>query len=86
MRSSVILEELRVELLLLRAERSKMRRFGHLVRRPTYRGRGHALNASPGRHPGPRTCWRDLVSWLTWERLGIPPEELDEVAGAEKDG
>lgn len=22
--------------------------------------------------------WRDYVSWLAWERLGIPPEELDE--------
>ncbi|KAK3527330.1 hypothetical protein QTP86_020254 [Hemibagrus guttatus] len=50
----------------------------------------------PGRLPGevfracptrkrpwgrPRTRWRDYVSRLTWERLGIPPEELEEVSG-----
>ena len=29
----------------------------------------------------PRTRWRDYVSRLAWERLGIPQEELDEVAG-----
>ena len=28
-----------------------------------------------------RTHWRDYVSRLAWERLGIPREELDEVAG-----
>ncbi|KAI3354818.1 hypothetical protein L3Q82_004624 [Scortum barcoo] len=27
----------------------------------------------------PRTRWRDYVSQLAWERLGIPPEELKEV-------
>ncbi|TWW57668.1 hypothetical protein D4764_07G0003870 [Takifugu flavidus] len=32
----------------------------------------------PGR---PRTRWRDYVSRLAWERLGIPPDELEEVAG-----
>ncbi|TWW55861.1 hypothetical protein D4764_09G0009110 [Takifugu flavidus] len=51
-RSSAILEELGVELLLLRVERSQM-----------------------------RTRWRDYVSRLAWERLGIPPDELEEVAG-----
>ncbi|KAK3518264.1 hypothetical protein QTP70_035195 [Hemibagrus guttatus] len=29
----------------------------------------------------PRTSWRDHVSRLAWERLGIPPEELEEVSG-----
>ncbi|KAI3372674.1 hypothetical protein L3Q82_023135, partial [Scortum barcoo] len=29
----------------------------------------------------PRTRWRDYVSRLAWERLGIPPEELEEVSG-----
>ncbi|XP_048051507.1 caspase b-like [Megalobrama amblycephala] len=28
-----------------------------------------------------RTRWRDYVSRLAWERLGIPPEELEEVSG-----
>ncbi|KAI3374241.1 hypothetical protein L3Q82_006089 [Scortum barcoo] len=27
------------------------------------------------------TRWRDYVSRLAWERLGIPPEELEEVSG-----
>ncbi|KAI3360385.1 hypothetical protein L3Q82_002297 [Scortum barcoo] len=38
-----------------------------------------------GRRPRgrPRTRWRDYVSrLLAWERLGIPPEELEEVSGA----
>ncbi|PWA30791.1 hypothetical protein CCH79_00017406 [Gambusia affinis] len=41
-------------------------------------------NARPtGRRPRgrPRTRWRDYISRLAWERLGIPPEELEEVAG-----
>ncbi|KAI3353098.1 hypothetical protein L3Q82_019666, partial [Scortum barcoo] len=29
----------------------------------------------------PRTRWRDYVSQLAWERLGVPPEELEEVSG-----
>ena len=29
----------------------------------------------------PRTRWRDYVSQLAWERLGVPQEELVEVAG-----
>jgi len=29
----------------------------------------------------PRTCWRDYISLLTWERLGIPQEELESVTG-----
>ncbi|KAI3366175.1 hypothetical protein L3Q82_009999 [Scortum barcoo] len=33
---------------------------------------------APGR---PRTRWRDYVSQLAWERLGVPPEELEEVSG-----
>ncbi|TWW61106.1 hypothetical protein D4764_05G0011960 [Takifugu flavidus] len=30
---------------------------------------------------GPRTRWRDYISRLAQERLGVPPEELMEVAG-----
>ena len=63
--------------LLLCAERSQMRRFRHLVRRSPEHLLGEAIRA----HPTSRTCWRDFVSQLAWERLGTPPEELDEVAG-----
>ncbi|KAI3364387.1 hypothetical protein L3Q82_011187 [Scortum barcoo] len=41
-------------------------------------GMSHREEAS-GRRP--RTRWRDYVSRLAWERLGIPPEELEEVSG-----
>jgi len=30
---------------------------------------------------GPRTRWRDYISHLAWERLGISLEELESVAG-----
>ncbi|TWW77036.1 hypothetical protein D4764_12G0004260 [Takifugu flavidus] len=58
-RNSAIWEKLGVEPVLLRIERSQMRR-------------------PPGR---PRTHCRDDVSRLAWERLGIPPDELEEVTG-----
>ena len=29
----------------------------------------------------PRTQWRDYISRLAWERLGVPQEELMDVAG-----
>ncbi|TWW78199.1 hypothetical protein D4764_11G0003200 [Takifugu flavidus] len=83
-RSSAIREELRVESLLLRVERSQMRWLGHLVRMPPGRLPGEVFRACPSgrRPPGrPRTRWRDYVSRLAWERLGIPPDELEEVAG-----
>ena len=83
-RSSVIREELGVDPLLLRVERSQMRWLGHLVRMPPGRLPGEVFRAHPtGRRPRgrPRTRWRDFVSRLAWERLGIPREELDEVAG-----
>lgn len=28
----------------------------------------------------PRSCWRDHISGLDWDHLGIPPEELVEAA------
>ncbi len=31
------------------------------------------------RRPGTR--WRDYISYLAWEYLGIPPEELENIAG-----
>ncbi|TWW74408.1 hypothetical protein D4764_14G0004110 [Takifugu flavidus] len=83
-RSSVIREELGVEPLLLCVERSQMRWLGHLVRIPPGCLPGEVLRACPfGRRPPgrPRTRWRDYVSRLAWERLGIPLDELEEVAG-----
>ncbi|KAK0147969.1 putative uncharacterized transposon-derived protein F52C9.6 [Merluccius polli] len=73
-----------LDLLLLCIERSQMRWLGHLVRMPPGRLPGEVFRAHPtGRRPRgrPRTRWRDYVSRLAWERLGIPQEELDEVAG-----
>ncbi|KAI3362067.1 hypothetical protein L3Q82_012215 [Scortum barcoo] len=52
---------------------------GHLGRLPR-----EVFQACPtGRRPRgrPRTRWRDYVSRLAWERLGVPPEELEEVSG-----
>ncbi|TWW64583.1 hypothetical protein D4764_22G0002300 [Takifugu flavidus] len=54
------------------------------VRMPPGRLPGEVFRACPSgrRPPGrPRTRWRDYVSRLAWERLGIPPDELEEVAG-----
>ena len=84
MRSSVIRERLKVEPLLLRIERSQMRWLGHLVRMPPERLPHMVFRARPtGKRPRgrPRKRWRDYIAQLAWERLGIPPEELDEVAG-----
>ncbi|XP_061618152.1 uncharacterized protein LOC133471975 [Phyllopteryx taeniolatus] len=83
-RSSVIREDLRVEPLLLRIERSQMRWLGHLIRMPPGRLPGEVFRTCPtGRRPRgrPRSRWRDYILRLAWERLGIPTEELDEVAG-----
>ncbi|XP_056896310.1 transmembrane protein 269 isoform X2 [Takifugu flavidus] len=74
-RSSAIREELGVEPLLLRVERSQMGWLGHLVRMPPGRLPGEVFRACPSgrRPPGrPRTRWRDYVSRLVWEHLGIP--------------
>ncbi|KAI3364012.1 hypothetical protein L3Q82_001226 [Scortum barcoo] len=70
--------------LLLRIERSQLRWLGHLFRMPPGRLPREVFQACPtGRRPRgrPRTRWRDYVSRLAWERLGIPPEELEEVSG-----
>lgn len=83
-RSSDIREGLGVEPLLLHIERSQLRWFGHLVRMPSGRLPWEVFRACPtGRRPRgrPRTRWRDYIIRLTWERLGVPSEELMEVAG-----
>ncbi|KAK0147747.1 hypothetical protein N1851_012535 [Merluccius polli] len=60
-RSSVIREELGVDPLLLRIERSQMRWLGHLDRMPPWAG-------PTGRRPRgrPRTRWRDSGESLGW--------------------
>ena len=75
-RSSDIRERLRVEPLLLHVERSQLRWLGHLVRMPPGRLPLEVFRACPsGRRPRgrPRTRWRDYISQLAWEGLGIPP-------------
>uniref|UniRef100_A0A3B4BI15 Ethanolamine kinase n=1 Tax=Periophthalmus magnuspinnatus TaxID=409849 RepID=A0A3B4BI15_9GOBI len=83
-RSSVTREELGVEPLLLHVERNQLRWLGHLLRMPPGRLPREVFWACPtGRRPRgrPRTRWRDYVSRLAWERLGIPLEELEDVSG-----
>ncbi|KAK3531242.1 hypothetical protein QTP70_015215, partial [Hemibagrus guttatus] len=83
-RSSVTREELGVEPLLLHIERGQLRWLGHLFRMPPGRLPGEVFRACPtGKRPRgiPRTRWGDYVSRLAWERLGDPPEELEEVSG-----
>ena len=82
-RSSAIREDLEVESLLLRVERSQLRWFGHLIRMSPGRLPVELFRARPiGRRPRgrPRTRWRDYISSLAEERLGIPPAELESVA------
>ncbi|KAK3558768.1 hypothetical protein QTP86_028769 [Hemibagrus guttatus] len=82
-RSSVTREELGVEPLLLHIERGQLRWLGHLFRMPPGRLPGEVFRACPtGKRPRgrPRTRWRDYVFRLAWERLGVTPEELEEVA------
>ncbi|KAK3538164.1 hypothetical protein QTP70_032558 [Hemibagrus guttatus] len=84
LRSSVTQEEFGVKPLLLHIERGQLRWLGHLFRMPPGRLPGEVFRACPtGKRPRgrPRTRWRDYVPWLTWERLGILPEELEEVFG-----
>ncbi|TWW81679.1 hypothetical protein D4764_01G0014940 [Takifugu flavidus] len=78
-RSSAIREELGVEPLLLRVERSQMRWLGHLVRMSPGYLPGEVFWACPsGRRPPGRSraLWRNYVSRLVWEHLGIPLDEL----------
>ncbi|KAK3522454.1 hypothetical protein QTP86_011000 [Hemibagrus guttatus] len=83
-RSSVTQDELGVEPLLLHIERGQLSWLGHLFRMPPGCLPGEVFRECPtGKRPRgrPRTRWRDYVSRLTWERLGIPPEKLEEVSG-----
>ncbi|TWW77246.1 hypothetical protein D4764_12G0006360 [Takifugu flavidus] len=83
-RSSDIREGLGVELLLLHIERDQLGWLWHLARMPSGRLSSEVLRTCPtGRRPcgRPRTRWRDYISRRAWDRLGVPPEELIEVAG-----
>lgn len=59
---------------------SQLRWIGHVVRMPPrHLPRGvSGMSVWEGR---PRTCWRHSISWLAWECLRIPVEELANVAG-----
>ncbi|TWW56043.1 hypothetical protein D4764_08G0000300 [Takifugu flavidus] len=73
-----------VEPLLLHIKRSQLGCLGHLARMPSGCLPLEVFRTCPtGRQPRgwPRTRWRDYISRLAWERLGVPPEELMEVAG-----
>ncbi|KAL7846506.1 hypothetical protein SRHO_G00214860 [Serrasalmus rhombeus] len=61
------------------AEMSFLRRVSGL----SLRDREVSQASPPGRRPRgrPRTRWCDYIAQLAWERLGIPPRELAEVAG-----
>ena len=83
-RSSVTREELGVQPLLLHIQRDQLRWIRHLFQMPPGRLPGEVFRACPARRRPqgrPRTRWRDYVSQLAWERLGVPPEELEEVSG-----
>uniref|UniRef100_A0A8C6W0Z1 Reverse transcriptase domain-containing protein n=1 Tax=Nothobranchius furzeri TaxID=105023 RepID=A0A8C6W0Z1_NOTFU len=88
-RISVIREGLGVDPLLLHIERSQMRWLGHLVRMPPGRLPGEVFRALPtGRRlkGRPRTRWRDYVSHLARERLGIPRRSWPKWLGRRKSG
>lgn len=62
----------RVELLLY-IKRSQSRRYWHL----TTMSPRHLLGEHVLLRRGPRTGWRNYISWLAWERSGIPPEWVE---------
>jgi len=86
-RSSDIRRELEVDPLLLFVERSQLRWFGHLIWMLPGRIPLEFFQASPtGRRPWERrrTRWRDYISQLACQRLGIRQNELENVAGERK--
>ncbi|KAI3373259.1 hypothetical protein L3Q82_006385 [Scortum barcoo] len=63
-----------------RSLRDRLRWLGYLFRMPPGRLPREVFQACPTeRRPRgrPRTRWRDYVSQLAWEHLGVPPEELE---------
>lgn len=65
--SSANWEELRVKLLQIEWSQLRVRCFGQ----PCAIGRRSRRR--------PRTCWRDYVSWLTWECLHVSLDKMEEV-------
>jgi len=66
-----------------RVERSQLRWFGHLILMPPGRLPLEVFQSRPtGRRSRGRlrTHWRDYISQLAWECLGIPQNELESVA------
>ncbi|TWW74389.1 hypothetical protein D4764_14G0003920 [Takifugu flavidus] len=83
-RSLDIREGLGVEPLVLHIKRSQLGWLGHLARMSSELLPLEVFWTCPtGRRPcgRPRMRWRDYISRLAWERLGVSPEELMEVAG-----
>ena len=81
-RNTTIRENLQVEPLLLRIERSLLRWYGHAIRMP-HRIAHQILSAQPsGRRPRvrPRTRWMDQIQSISCDRLGIPYRELESMA------
>ena len=71
------------EPMLLHIERSQLRWLRHLCRMPPGRLPQEVFLACPtGRRPQgrPRRRWGDYVAPLAWERIGILPEETEEVS------
>ena len=83
-RSSAIREGIGVEPQLLCVERSQLRWFGHLIgcHQGAFLGRCSLARPTGRRHRDRgRTRWRDYISSLSWEHLGIPQSVLADVAG-----
>lgn len=71
---------------LLHVERSQLRWVGHLIRMyPRHPPLEVSFELSTRRRTlnQPRTHWRDYISYLAWESLGIPQAEPEDVAGEE---
>lgn len=77
-KSSVIWGELEVELLHLGIKMSQLRWVGYLIRMPPRHLPLEVFMARPTQSSlwaGPRTRWRDYISWLTCEDLVVPQKE-----------
>ena len=78
-RSSEIRKSLNIKPLLLRIERSQLRRFGHVSKIPHERLPKQALLDKPnGRRAGgrSRTRWTDYIKDLGWNRLELHPSKI----------
>ena len=83
LKSADIRESLNTESLLFQLEKSQLCWYGHVTRMSFERTAKKLLRSPPiGRKPKgrPRTQWREYVEYLSWYRLGIPPEHLSFVA------